>query len=184
MHGEYGILKMCLQGSLQQHSTSESLIPWARRVARCGLGAWESRALFTSSLTFLSASSCFRLCSSSSRTFLRSSRFFFSSSSSRAASCCFCLSFSNSSLSVSPRRRRSSSRRLPASTCEAPSASLASLALAPAPGRLSGNAKEFDKRQSGGRREGCQSAGFASQTKRNLCCPSSLDSGCSHPPQG
>jgi hypothetical protein len=41
------------------------------------------------------------------------------------------LSFSNSSFSVSPRRRRSSSSLLPASTCGAPSASLSPLARPP-----------------------------------------------------
>ncbi len=69
----------------------------------------------TSSLAFLSASSCFLCRSSSSSTFLLSSLFLFSSSSSTSASCCFCLILSNSSLSISSLLLFSSSSFLSAS---------------------------------------------------------------------
>lgn len=69
----------------------------------------KTSLLCTSSLAFLSASSCFFCLSSSSSTFLLSSLFLFSSSSSTSASCCLCLILSNSSLSWSSRRRFSSS---------------------------------------------------------------------------
>ncbi len=86
----------------------------------CETATWpgnESLTLskHTSSLAFLSASSCFLCRSSSSSTFLLSSLFLFSSSSSTSASCCFCLILSNSSLSISSLLLFSSSSFLSAS---------------------------------------------------------------------